>query len=92
MRHIPNRERPPQDEWIPHLHNAEHRCGAIETRCCQENVAAFAYDVYEGCQRKEQTAPVEIDLEDAYNRVHFKLLMELLMQYGVSLTLTRWTA
>ena len=92
MRHIPNRERPQQDEWIPHLHNAGHRCRASETRCCQENAAAFAYDVYEGFQRKEQTAPVEIDLEDAYNRVHFKLLMELLMQYGVSLTLTRWTA
>ena len=33
---------------------------------------------------------VAIDLEDAYNRVPFKLLMELLEQYGVSLTLTRW--
>ena len=32
------------------------------------------------------------DLEDAYNRVQFKLLMELLRQYGVSLTLTRWLA
>ena len=31
-------------------------------------------------------------LEDACNRVQFKLLMELLVQYGVSLTLTRWLA
>ena len=29
-------------------------------------------------------------LEDAYNRVQFKLLMELFVQYGISLTLTRW--
>ena len=57
-----------------------------------ENAARFAYDVYEGFQRKEQTLDVEVDLEDAYNRVQFKLLMELLQQYGVSLTITRWLA
>ena len=57
-----------------------------------ENAAKFAYDVHEGFQRKEQTLSVAFDLEDAYNRVQFKLLMELLGQYGVSLTLTRWLA
>ena len=31
-------------------------------------------------------------MEDAYYRVYFKTLMDLLMQYGVSLTLTRWIA
>ena len=31
-------------------------------------------------------------LEDAYTRMQFKLLRELLVQYGVSLTLTRWFA
>ena len=35
---------------------------------------------------------VAIDLEDAYNRVQFKLLMDLVMQYGVSLRLTQCTA
>ena len=35
---------------------------------------------------------VAVDLKDAYNRVQFKLLMDLLMQYGVSLTLTQWIA
>ena len=55
-----------------------------------ENKAAFAYDVYEGFQRKEQTVAVAISLEDAYNRVQSKLLMDLLIQYGVSLTLTQW--
>ena len=54
-----------------------------------ENEGRFAHDVYEGFQRKEQTLAVVVDLEDAYNRVQFKLLMEFLGQYGVSLTLTR---
>ena len=40
----------------------------------------------------EQTVAVAIDPEDAYNRVQFKLLMDLLMQYGVSLILTQWIA
>ena len=48
-----------------------------------ENAARFAY-VHEGFQRKEQTLAVAVDLEDAYDRVQFKLLMELLGQYGVS--------
>ena len=54
-----------------------------------ENAARFAYDIYEGIQKKEKTLAVAVDLEDAYNGVQFKLLMELLVQYGVSLTLTR---
>ena len=58
----------------------------------KENAAAFAYDMYEGFQRKEPAVAVAIDLEDAYNRVQFKLLMDLLIQYGVSLTLTQWAA
>ena len=57
-----------------------------------EYATRFANDVYEGFQRKEQTLALAVDLEDAYNRVQFKLLMELLVQYGVSLTLTRWPA
>ena len=57
-----------------------------------ENAAAFAYDVYEGFQRKEQTFAVAIDLEDAYNRVSYKHLIDLLQKYEVSLTLTRWIA
>ena len=42
--------------------------------------AAFAYDVYEGFQRKEQTAAVAMDLEGACNRVRFRLLTDLLVQ------------
>ena len=54
------------------------------------NTARFAYDVYEGFKRKEKALAVAVDLEDTYNRAQFRLLMELLVQYGVSLTLTRW--
>ena len=61
-------------------------------KCTWEHAAAFAYDVYGGFQRKEQTLTEAIDLEDAHNRVQFRLLMDLLVQYGVSLTLTRWIA
>ena len=57
-----------------------------------ENAAAFAHDVYEGFQRKEQTFAVAIDLEDAYNRVSYNHLIDLLQNYEVSLTLTRWIA
>ena len=45
----------------------------------------FAYDVYEGFQKKKQTLAVAVDLEDAYNRMQFKLLMELLVLHGVVL-------
>ena len=62
-----------------------HRAG--KAPC--ENAARFAYDFYERIQRKEQTLTTAINLEDAYNRVQFKLLMELLVQYGGSLMLTR---
>ena len=55
-----------------------------------DGVHRFAYDVYEGFQRKEQTLDVDVDLEDAYNKVQFKLLMEVLAQYGAILLLTRW--
>ena len=61
-------------------------------KCPWENTAAFAEYVYGGFQRKEQTLAEAIDLEDTHNRVQFKLPMDLLVQYGVSLTLTRWIA
>ena len=57
-----------------------------------ENAAAFAYEVYEGFQKKKQTMAVAFNLDYTYNRVQFKLLMNLFMQYGINLTLTQWTA
>ena len=53
-----------------------------------ENAARFAY----GFKRMEQNLAVAVDLKDTYSRVQFKLLMELLVQYDVSLTLTKWLA
>ena len=40
--------------------------------------------------RHEQTLAVAMDLQSAYNRVHFKPLMDMFLQYRE--TLTRWTA
>ena len=76
----------------------EEKCTSPKPRRIQskkntlQNAARFTYDVYEGFQRKEQTVAVAADLEDAYNRAQFKLLMELFAQYGISVTLTRWLA
>ena len=42
--------------------------------------------------RGKQTVATVIDVEDTYNRMQFKELVELLVQYGISLTLTRWLA
>ena len=39
-----------------------------------------------------QPVAVAIALDDACNSVQFKLLTDLLVQHGVSLTLTRWIA
>ena len=72
--------------------NLRQCSGRSFAKCMWENAAAFPYDVYVGFQRKEQTVAVAIDLKDAYNKVKFKLLMDLLIEYGVSLTLTRWAA
>ena len=55
-----------------------------------KNADTFSYDLYKQFKRKGQTLAVAVDLEDPYNRVQFKLLLELRVQYGVSLTLTRW--
>ena len=64
--------------------------GGYKGKASWENAARFANDVCEGFQRKEQTLAVADDLEDTYTKVKFKLLMELLVRYGISLTLTRW--
>ena len=51
--------------------------GVRPGKCSWKIAAAFAYDVYEGFQRKEQAVAVATDLEDACYRVQFKLLMDL---------------
>ena len=44
--------------------------GVRPGKCKWENAAAFAYDVYEGFQKKEQTVAVAIALDDAYKLQH----------------------
>lgn len=56
------------------------------------NVAAFVCNLYEGLQEKDQTVAIVIALGNAYNRVQFKFLTDLLMQDGVSWTFIRWIA
>ena len=38
------------------------------------NAAVLASDVYDGFERGEETVVVALDLEDAYNRVQYKIL------------------
>ena len=54
------------------------------------NAAIFAYDTYEGFQNKEDTVAVAIDLEDAYNRVSFQVLMQQLIKAEVNPYTIRW--
>ena len=48
-----------------------------------------ACDVYEGVRKKEKSLAAVVDLKDAYNKVKFKLLMELHVYCGVGMMLTR---
>ncbi|XP_012946457.1 uncharacterized protein LOC106014013 [Aplysia californica] len=54
------------------------------------NTAVLAVDVVEGFQTKEETAMAAIDLEDAYNRVDYGKLMDLLMEMDVDPWLIQW--
>lgn len=54
------------------------------------NTAVLAFDVFEGFQRKEETVMAAIDLEDAYNRVDYGKLMDLLMEMNVDPWLVQW--
>ena len=54
------------------------------------NAARFAYGVYEGLQRIERTMAVAVALNNAHNRVQFKLLRKLIVQYCVSFELKKW--
>ena len=56
------------------------------------NAATFAYDVYEGFQNRQETMVAALDLEDAYNRVRYDILMTALMEKGVSPWLVNWIA
>ena len=54
------------------------------------NAAVLASDVYDGFERKEETIVIALDLEDAYNRVQFDVLMRTLARMEVSPQLVMW--
>ena len=54
------------------------------------NAAVLASDVYDGFERKEETIVIALDLEDAYNRVQFDVLMRTLSRMEVSPQLVMW--
>ena len=54
------------------------------------NAAALASDIYDGFERGEETLVNALDLEDAYNRVQFNILMRTLANLDISPQLVRW--
>ena len=54
------------------------------------NAAVLASDVYDGFERGEETVVVALDLEDAYNRVQYDILMRTLVNMEISPSLVIW--
>ena len=54
------------------------------------NAAVLLSDVYDGFERKEETVVVALDLEDAYNRVQYDILMRTLRNMKISPGLIIW--
>ena len=48
------------------------------------NAEVLASDVYDGFERREETLVVALDLEDAYNRVQYDILMRTLVNIGIT--------
>ena len=56
------------------------------------NAYIMACDIYEGFQKKKETAVLALDLEDAYNRVNYTRLIDALMDYELDPWIVRWVA
>ena len=54
------------------------------------NAAVLASDVYDGFERGEETVVVALDLEDAYNRVQYDILMRTLVNMKITPALIMW--
>ena len=54
------------------------------------NAAVLASDIYDGFERGEETVVVALDLEDAYNRVQYDILMRTLVNMGITPALIMW--
>ena len=54
------------------------------------NAAVLAADVYRAFEEKKETLATALDLEDAYNRVQFNILMDILTQMNISKPIVVW--
>ena len=54
------------------------------------NAAVLASDIYDGFERGEETLVVALDLEDAYNRVRYDVLLRTMVRMGVRPQLIIW--
>jgi ribonuclease HI len=54
------------------------------------NAAKLASDIYDGFEKGEETLVIALDLEDAYNRVQYNVLMRTLANLEISPQLVRW--
>ena len=54
------------------------------------NAAVLASDVFDAFERKEETLVVALDLEDAYNRVDYNILMRTLVNMKIDPYITLW--
>ena len=54
------------------------------------NAAVLASDVYDAFERKEETIVVALDLEDAYNRVDYRILMRTMVNMKINPFVILW--
>ena len=54
------------------------------------NAEVISYDVYDGFERGEETVVIALDLEDAYNRVQYDILMRTLANMEITPALILW--
>ena len=54
------------------------------------NAAVLASDVYDAFEKKEETVVIALDLEDAYNRVQYDVLMRTLSRLDVDPLVIMW--
>ena len=52
--------------------------------------AILASDVYDAFEKKEETVVIALDLEDAYNRVQYDVLMRTLSRLDVDPLVIMW--
>lgn len=56
-----------------------------------ENVAVAAFETCEAFQRKEETLMVVLDIENAYNRVQYSMLLLIMLEMGIEMWVIKWT-